>query len=117
MPLEDATVENGCLWFLPGSHKSGKIYQRYERNPEKDPFMVMRGDLPDFDQDKYVPIPAKKGDLVLIHGSVLHKSARNNTDKSRIVYTFHVVEKGNKWSELNWIQATDKLPFPSIYDN
>ena len=19
--LEDATVENGCLWFIPGSHK------------------------------------------------------------------------------------------------
>ncbi|XP_055949470.1 phytanoyl-CoA dioxygenase domain-containing protein 1-like [Argiope bruennichi] len=117
MPLEDATVENGCLWFLPGSHKSGKIYQRYERNPEKNPFMVMRGDFPDFDQDKYLPIPAKKGDLVLIHGSVLHKSARNNTDKPRIVYTFHAVEKTSKWSDLNWVQATEKLPFPSIYEN
>lgn len=21
MPLEDATEENGCLWFVPGSHK------------------------------------------------------------------------------------------------
>lgn len=20
--LEDATIENGCLWFIPGSHKS-----------------------------------------------------------------------------------------------
>jgi len=20
--LEDATLENGCLWFIPGSHKS-----------------------------------------------------------------------------------------------
>lgn len=23
MPLEDATLENGCLWFIKGSHKGG----------------------------------------------------------------------------------------------
>ncbi|PRD30898.1 UNVERIFIED_CONTAM: Phytanoyl-CoA dioxygenase domain-containing protein 1 [Trichonephila clavipes] len=89
-PIEEATIENGCLWFLPGSHKRGTIYQRYERNP---------------------------GDCVLIHGSVLHKSARNNTEKPRVIYTFHATEKENEWSKLNWLQPTAKLPFPSIYSN
>jgi len=23
--LEDATVDNGCLWFLPGSHKGSPL--------------------------------------------------------------------------------------------
>lgn len=23
IPTEDATLENGCLWFIPGSHKNG----------------------------------------------------------------------------------------------
>lgn len=27
VPLQDATVKNGCLWGLPGSHK-GKLYYR-----------------------------------------------------------------------------------------
>ena len=22
-PMEDATTENGCMWFVPGSHKEG----------------------------------------------------------------------------------------------
>ncbi|GFT62955.1 phytanoyl-CoA dioxygenase domain-containing protein 1 [Nephila pilipes] len=116
-PIEEATVQNGCLWFLPGSHQSEKIYQRYERNPEKNPFMVMKGTFPGFDEDKYIPIPAKPGDCVVIHGSVLHKSARNNTEEPRIIYTFHAAEKGNEWSKFNWLQPTERLPFPSIYSN
>lgn len=27
IPLQDATLENGCLWGLSGSHK-GKLYTR-----------------------------------------------------------------------------------------
>ncbi|GIX89103.1 phytanoyl-CoA dioxygenase domain-containing protein 1 [Caerostris extrusa] len=73
--------------------------------------------MPDFEDDKYVPIPAKPGDCVLIHGSVIHKSARNNTEKPRIVYTYHVVEKANEWSKENWLQPTERLPFPSVYNN
>jgi len=26
--LDDATLENGCLHFWPGSHLEGKVYQR-----------------------------------------------------------------------------------------
>merc|ERR1711976_562899 len=33
--LEDATLENGCLWFVPGSHKGGlRGDWRFIRNPE-----------------------------------------------------------------------------------
>ena len=28
--LEDATLENGCLWFIPGSHK-GKKHAQIQR--------------------------------------------------------------------------------------
>ena len=42
------------------------------------------------------------GDCVLIHGSIVHKSGKNNTDKARTVYTFHAVEKEAPWSEANW---------------
>ncbi|XP_071038338.1 phytanoyl-CoA dioxygenase domain-containing protein 1 [Parasteatoda tepidariorum] len=117
LPMEDATLENGCLWYLPGSHKSG-IHVRYVRKPGNDPFLVMEGKIPDdLYNEGYVPIPAKKGDCVLIHGQVLHKSGRNKTDKPRVVYTFHAIENGAEWSEKNWVQPTTKLPFPSIYAN
>jgi ectoine hydroxylase-related dioxygenase (phytanoyl-CoA dioxygenase family) len=32
------------------------------------------------------------GDLVIIHGSVLHKSPRNTSNATRYAYTFHMIE-------------------------
>ncbi len=32
--LEDATLENGCLWAAPGSHLNGKVYKRFMRSGE-----------------------------------------------------------------------------------
>lgn len=31
IPLQDATINNGCLWGLPGSHL-GKLYKRAKMN-------------------------------------------------------------------------------------
>ena len=43
------------------------------------------------------------GCLVLIHGTVLHKSAPNKSEKSRHAYTFHIVEEENtEYSKQNW---------------
>ncbi|XP_054706238.1 phytanoyl-CoA dioxygenase domain-containing protein 1-like isoform X2 [Uloborus diversus] len=117
-PLVDITLDNGCLWFIPKSHKDGKIYQRYVRNPEKNPLLILNGEMPKFDDSLYVPTLPKKGDCVVIHGSVIHKSGKNTTDKSRPVYTFHVIEKKDtKYSEQNWLQPTEVLPFSSVYSN
>lgn len=43
------------------------------------------------------------GDLVLIHGLVVHKSADNLSPKSRHAYTMHIVERKNTvWNPENW---------------
>src|SRR5262245_50086369 len=33
--LDDATVENGCLWLIPGSHRQGQIDVRSLMTPEQ----------------------------------------------------------------------------------
>ncbi|GIY13044.1 phytanoyl-CoA dioxygenase domain-containing protein 1 [Caerostris extrusa] len=113
VPLEDATIESGCLWYVPGSHKR----QRFVRNKGEGPRLSMKGTFPEYSDEEYVAIPAKKVNLVIIHGSVVHKSERNLTDIPRTVYTYHVVEKGAPWSPDNWAQPSEKLPFPSVYAN
>lgn len=53
----------------------------------------------------YVPGEVKAGDLVLIHGNLLHKSERNTSQKGRIIYTFHIIEGDGAWyDERNWLQ-------------
>ncbi|XP_067825902.1 phytanoyl-CoA dioxygenase domain-containing protein 1 [Heptranchias perlo] len=114
--LEDATEENGCLWFIPGSHTAG-ITRRMLRTPKGEyPLTKFIGKERDYPADEFIPVPVKKGGLVLIHGEVVHKSALNTSDKSRHAYTFHLMESRNtQWSEENWLQPTPELPFPLLY--
>lgn len=61
---------------------------------------------------------AGTGDLVLIHGSVLHKSERNRSDKTRFAYTFHMIESPPLavYDDKNWLQPTEAMPFSRILD-
>ena len=58
------------------------------------------------------------GDLVLIHGSVLHKSERNTSAHTRYAYTFHMIDSSPyaEYDEKNWLQPTEVMPFSRILD-
>ncbi|KAI7821431.1 hypothetical protein BX661DRAFT_156550 [Kickxella alabastrina] len=51
-----------------------------------------------------IPIEVKAGTLVLIHGQVLHRSSHNHSNKSRWIYTFHIVDGTYDYDERNWLQ-------------
>ncbi|XP_040338533.1 phytanoyl-CoA dioxygenase domain-containing protein 1 isoform X1 [Herpailurus yagouaroundi] len=114
--LEDATLENGCLWFIPGSHTSG-VSRRLIRAPAGSmPVTSFLGSEPAWDNSLFVPTPVRRGALILIHGEVVHKSEQNLSDRSRHAYTFHLMEAlGTVWSPQNWLQPTAELPFPPLY--
>lgn len=53
----------------------------------------------------YVAGEVRAGDLVLIHGNLLHKSEKNLSQKGRIIYTFHCIEgEGAAYDAQNWLQ-------------
>ncbi|RMZ66474.1 phytanoyl- dioxygenase [Pyrenophora seminiperda CCB06] len=128
--LEDATKDNGCLSFAAGSHKRTAIEKRFVRtgsgtgfidnegakfpkgmtpgtNGEKDYEMVEK-------EEKYDMGEVKAGTLVLIHGNILHKSEKNTSEKSRNIYTFHVIEGEERYDERNWLQPPEK-GFSKLY--
>ncbi|XP_063209232.1 phytanoyl-CoA dioxygenase domain-containing protein 1 isoform X1 [Chroicocephalus ridibundus] len=114
--LEDATRENGCLWFIPGSHTSGITRRMVRAAPGTSTCVEFVGSEPAYDDSQFIPLPISKGGLILIHGEVVHKSDLNSSDSSRHVFTFHVMEaKDTTWSKENWLQPTPELPFPSLY--
>ena len=60
--LEDVTLENGCLWFIPGSHKQG-ISRRFIRNPDPSSpnLTIYTNPNPDYDDKDFIPGPVSKG--------------------------------------------------------
>ncbi|MFF3030941.1 phytanoyl-CoA dioxygenase family protein [Streptomyces rubiginosohelvolus] len=75
--LDDATVENGCLWALPGSHRPGVLYPaREQRDPQFD-CTTEAYDFPYRDEDA-VPLEVPAGAAVIFNGYLLHRSLRNS---------------------------------------
>ncbi len=74
--LDDATVENGCLWVIPRSHRPGILWpHRQHQNPEYD-FAPESFDFPYRDEDA-IPVEVRAGSIVFFNGYLLHKSLRN----------------------------------------
>ncbi|XP_046996695.1 phytanoyl-CoA dioxygenase domain-containing protein 1 homolog [Schistocerca americana] len=115
--LDDATVENGCLWFAPGSHRSG-VHRRLIRNPDpnSDELLIFTAPAPQYQSSIFQPVPVRKGTCVLIHGQVVHKSEHNKSQHPRHAYTFHVFDKKRaKYSPENWLQLKEGYNFPALY--
>jgi ectoine hydroxylase-related dioxygenase (phytanoyl-CoA dioxygenase family) len=74
--LDDATIDNGCLWVIPGSHRAGILWPlRQHSNPEYDS-IPESFDFPYRETDAIaVEVPA--GSIVFFHGYLLHKSLKN----------------------------------------
>jgi ectoine hydroxylase-related dioxygenase (phytanoyl-CoA dioxygenase family) len=118
-PVDDATLENGCLWFVPGSHKNNKVDRRFVRtHGDNNTLLKFSGEMLPPEDSKFVPAPIKKGGCVVIHGLVWHKSEPNKSDKSRHAYTFHVFDQGTaSWDRDAWLQPTDSYKFPRMSEN
>jgi phytanoyl-CoA hydroxylase len=103
--LEDATLDNGCLWVAPGAHRGpmGVLRERYVRRG--DGFATEKLDATPWPSgDATRPLPVRAGTLVVFDGHLPHASAPNRSDVSRMAYTLHVVDARAAWSPLNWLQ-------------
>jgi len=74
--LDDATVENGCLWVIPGSQRHGIIWPFREHDDERFDCVTEAFDFPYTDDDA-VPVEVKAGGIVFFNGYLLHRSLPN----------------------------------------
>eukprot|EP00586_Coscinodiscus_wailesii_P013189 CAMPEP_0172503162 /NCGR_PEP_ID=MMETSP1066-20121228/166762_1 /TAXON_ID=671091 /ORGANISM="Coscinodiscus wailesii, Strain CCMP2513" /LENGTH=372 /DNA_ID=CAMNT_0013278779 /DNA_START=124 /DNA_END=1239 /DNA_ORIENTATION=+ len=121
LALDDATLENGCLWVRPKSHRE-PLRRRFSRNDAyftlKDPDapkMIMEslphdndvpwdGGIPKQDEEGsrheamvlwdagFVPIECRAGDLVVFPGTLDHLSLANKSGGARHTFQLHLVE-------------------------
>ncbi|KQQ87833.1 phytanoyl-CoA dioxygenase family protein [Massilia sp. Leaf139] len=106
--LEDATVDNGCLWAEPGGHR-GPLRERFLR--EGDATRMEKLDATPWPGGSTaVPLEAAAGTLVCFHGLLPHYSAPNRSPVSRHAFTLHATDASTVYSPRNWIQRDGNLP-------
>lgn len=105
--LEDATLDNGCLWALPGRHRD-PIRQRFHYQDGALVTDVL--DPAPWTAEDAVPLEAKKGSLVVLHGQLPHLSGPNHSPLSRQAYTLHIVDGACRYLEDNWLRRGPAMP-------
>ncbi|KAL0483394.1 phytanoyl-CoA hydroxylase [Acrasis kona] len=108
--LEDATLDNACMWCVPGSHTSPLRLVSKVDHVSHTREMVKIDDTPIPDQEKqpelFSPLQVKAGGAALFHGNLFHSSFVNSSDRSRKAITFQFLEtEGVEYTDFNWIKT------------
>jgi ectoine hydroxylase-related dioxygenase (phytanoyl-CoA dioxygenase family) len=74
--LDDATIENGCLWIIPGSHKPGVLWKQEWHADRRFDCALEAKNFPYTEADE-APVEVKKGSVVFFNGYTLHRSLPN----------------------------------------
>jgi ectoine hydroxylase-related dioxygenase (phytanoyl-CoA dioxygenase family) len=74
--MDDATVENGCLWVIPGSQKRGILWQQDFHEDARFDCSHESFGFP-YTNDDAVPVEVKAGSIVFFNGYLLHRSLPN----------------------------------------
>ncbi|MBI2302690.1 MAG: phytanoyl-CoA dioxygenase family protein [Armatimonadetes bacterium] len=85
MPLGDATVENGCLWFVPGSHR-WEVYPHHSINNDPRVHGLEVDPHPDLDWSRAVPCPLPAGGATIHPSRTFHYAGPNTSDEPRRAY-------------------------------
>lgn len=88
--LNDATLENGCPWVVPGVHRRGTLAHR----PSDLGFVCLEEAPPDA-----VPVPARAGSIVVFSSLTPHATGPNTSDCVRKSYIVQFAPDG---AEICW---------------
>ncbi len=115
--LEDATLDNGCLWAAPGGHRTSlrKVFRRAGADNADGTVMdeLDAAPLP-VAPDELVPLPVEAGSMVVLHGLLPHWSGANRSPNSRHAYSVHCISAAAQYPAWNWLQRPPGLPLTSF---
>lgn len=106
--LDEATLENGCMEFIPGDHK-GPLRRLFRRKAGGGTEMVAI-DIAPYPEERRIAAPAGVGDLVIFSGRTPHMSRANRSRLPRAAYTLHLIEADARYPDWNWLQRGADMP-------
>ncbi len=100
--LEDATTENGCMWAMPGGHKTS-LRNWFKRKEGGGTEFITFDETP-LSMEGMIPLEVKKGACIVLDGLLPHYSLPNTSGRSRQAYAIHTISSKAKYPEENWLR-------------
>lgn len=100
--LEDATIENGCLWAKPGGHQTTLRSWFRRKDSGGTEFKIL--DKSPIDLAEMVPLEVKKGACIVLNGLLPHYSLPNTSERSRQAYAIHTIDPNAHYPVENWLR-------------
>ena len=91
LAVTEATLDNGPLWVLPGSHREPVHPVVGDRREGANSAYV---EIVDHDMSGAVPVLIGPGDLLLFHSHLMHRSTDNGSDRLRAAMVYHYAAAG-----------------------
>ncbi len=101
--LDDATLANGCMWYLPGTHKTARYDNAGIGHNQADLFKI----YPEWRDIEPVACPCPAGSAVFHNGLVAHGAGANMTNKSRRAMTCGYMPDGSRFNGTRNILPAD----------
>ena len=93
LAVTEATLENGCLWVLPGSHREPVHEHVPDRRAGAN---VGYMEIVDHDFSDELPVTMAPGDLLIFHSHLMHRSKENESNGLRAAIVYHMAEHGTQ---------------------
>jgi ectoine hydroxylase-related dioxygenase (phytanoyl-CoA dioxygenase family) len=110
--LDDATLENGCLWYVPGSHQSARFENVGIGQNIGDLFRV----YPEWRSIDPVAAPARAGTAVFHNGLTAHGAGANMTNRPRRSMTCAYMPDGSTYNGIHNILPESYLKTLNVGD-
>ena len=91
--LSRATLKNGCLWVLPGSHKLPIHKHVPDRRPAANKGYL---EIVDADFSSRIAVTMEAGDVLFFHSFLMHMSTDNEAEERRAAMVYHYGRAGTK---------------------
>lgn len=100
LAVTEATLENGCLHVLPGSHREPVHEHVDDRRPNANLGYI---EIVDHDMTASVPVLMSPGDLLVFDSHLMHRSTDNESEGIRAAMVFHMARAGteDRWEEVH----------------
>jgi ectoine hydroxylase-related dioxygenase (phytanoyl-CoA dioxygenase family) len=101
--LDDATLANGCMWYLPGTHKTARFDNVGIGQNQRDLFKV----YPEWEQIDSVSVAVPAGSAVFHNGLAAHGAGANMTRGQRRAMTCAYMPDGSTFNGVQNILPND----------